>query len=142
MVGALAVVLPMVLTSSGGRGSFSPLALTADETSALLKVAKMMAGGQGDPAAAASPVLMVRCTRSQALGLISPGEYVNGPDDDAYVIQLRGSFSVAGPAGMQPAPEAVLTVIVDAATYQVEDWRLSPTAPDVGTLGPSTILNS
>ncbi len=145
MVGALAVVLPMVLTSSPSESSVSPLVLTSDQTSSLLNVAQMMASGNGDPVAATAPVLVVGCTRFQALGVVTPGDYVNGPNPDSYVIQLRGSFSGAlekVPAGLQAVPGTVLTVIVDAATYQVEDWNLNTTAPDIGTLGPSTTLNS
>jgi hypothetical protein len=66
-------------------------------------------------------------------------------DQSVYVIQMTGKFKVPASPGAgtgHPAPTGtVLTVTVDAATGQVQDWGIDTTAPKLGTLGSVTSLS-
>ncbi|MHB8456404.1 MAG: hypothetical protein ACYDBS_01745, partial [Acidimicrobiales bacterium] len=84
-------------------------------------------------------------SRYQALGVISPGDMVTGPNGTVDVIQVNGSFSggaESAPAGVSPAPGTVLTIAVNATTYQVDDWSLNTTAPDISSLGSVVTISS
>jgi hypothetical protein len=108
---------------------------TSAQTKALSKVALRLATRNGD----ASPrsIDAVASTREQALPVVFVGEMVNGAGGNCYVIQMVGSFETLSSAPLSAAsPKAsVLTVIVNASTYEVEDLSVGNVVTDIATLG-------
>jgi hypothetical protein len=145
---ALACVLAVVsgLATAGcavsPAGGGSPVPALA--ISRLTVIGSRAAKANGD----AAPLWMtaVLTTHAKALTSATPGDFVPGADGvPVYLVTLRGHFAAdaaPGPLGA-PAPTGTyLSIVVDARTFQVLDFGLSPSPPPVSpaSLGPVTYL--
>ena len=115
--------------------------MTSEQRTALYKVAMWMAATNGDPSP--TSIVAVASTRDEALSVIAPGHVVRGTMGPCFVIQMVGNFTALtkGPPGAPPITGNVLTIVVDASTYQVDDWNVrTGNAPDTSALGPVSAL--
>jgi hypothetical protein len=126
-IAAAVVAVCMLLAGAAGSAAASPRARVD-------AVVQQLAAANGDT----SPwsITYVRTTRAVALHLM--GEMSSGnPVEPVYVAVARGRFNGAAashPAGA-PAPHGTtLVVVLDAQTYQVTDWGLGNTVPDLSRL--------
>jgi hypothetical protein len=85
-------------------------------------------------------------THARALESATPGDTVpNSTHTVVYLITIKGHFVGYGasvPPGAKLPTGTYLSVVVDAKTYQILDWGLSPGAPPVAPaqLGKVTML--
>ena len=88
----------------------------------------------------------VLTTHAKALTSATPGDFVPGTGDiPVFLITMRGDFvasAASRPAGAAAPTGRYLSIVVDAATFQVLDSGLSPSPPPVSpaSLGPVTYL--
>jgi hypothetical protein len=110
----------------------------------LTVLASRAAAANGDP----SPEWMtaVLTTHAKALTSATPGDIVPGAGGArVYLVTMRGHFTAYGaspPPGAALPTGRYLSIVVDARTFQVLDFGLSPTPPPVSPagLGPVTYL--
>jgi hypothetical protein len=109
-------------------------------TSATLKaVAERFATVAGD--VHPSTIRYVKTTRQAANKLV--GTKVNA-DQPVYMIQMTGTFAVPAakvPTGGSAPKGTTLTVTVDAATGQVDDWGIDSTMHNLSALGTVAALS-
>jgi hypothetical protein len=117
---------------SDGKGGTT---LTSRQETALSKVALLMARTNGDPLP--SSVEVVASTREEALPVVFPGEMVNGAVGPCYVIEILGNFTALAspPLGAASPKGTVVTEILDAFTYKVEDVSVGNFVADIASLG-------
>ena len=130
-VGVLAVTTQSTASFWHGGGT----ALTRTPASALSKVALRIARVNGDPSP--TSVVVVASTREQALPVVFRGEMVNGATGRCYVIEMLGSFTpLSSPPRGAPSPKgSVLTAIVNASTFQIEDLSVGNVVSNLTSLG-------
>ncbi len=110
----------------------------------LAAIARSVAKEDGD--AAPSQVTAVLTTRAKALTSATPGDLVPGSASiRAFLLTMRGHFTATdatGPPGSKAPTGRYLSLVVNAATFQVTDFGLSPKPPPVSpaSLGPVTYL--
>jgi hypothetical protein len=111
----------------------------------LAAIADRAARTNGDPAP--SQVTAVLTTRAKALTSATPGDFVPGSAGvPVFLVTLRGHFTaddVSRPPGSAAPTGRYLSLVVDAATFQVTDFGISPEPPPVSpaSLGPVTYLD-
>jgi hypothetical protein len=111
----------------------------------LAAIADRAARANGDPAP--SQVTAVLTTRAKALTSATPGDFVPGSGGvPVFLVTLRGHFTAADvsrPPGSAAPTGRYLSLVVDAATFQVTDFGISPAPPPVSpaSLGPVTYLD-
>ncbi len=88
----------------------------------------------------------VLTTHAKALTSATPGDFVPGTEGvPVFLITMRGHF-IATEASRPPGAAApagnYLSIVVDAGTFQMLDYGLSPSPPPVSpaSLGPVTYL--
>jgi hypothetical protein len=119
-------------------------AVPAAAMARLTELARRAAAANGD----ASPEWMtaVLTTHARALTSATPGDLVPGTGRvSVYLVTMRGHFIAYGsspPAGAALPVGEYLSLVVDARTFRVLDFGLSPTPPPVApaSLGPVTYL--
>jgi hypothetical protein len=119
-------------------------AVPAAAIARLTELARRAAAANGD----ASPEWMtaVLTTHAKALTSATPGDLVPGTGRaSVYLVTMRGHFIAYGsspPAGAALPAGEYLSLVVDARTFRVLDFGLSPTPPPVApaSLGPVTYL--
>jgi hypothetical protein len=145
---ALACVLAVVsglavagcARSPAGAGSPLP----APTISRLTVIGGRVAKANGD----SGPLWMtaVLTTHAKALTSATPGDFVPGADGvPVFLVTMRGHFAAnaaPGPPGAAAPTGRYLSIVVDARTFQVLDFGLSPSPPPVSParLGPVTYL--
>jgi hypothetical protein len=125
--------------SSSAPGSPVP----ASAISRLTALANSAAAASGD----ASPqwITAVSTTHAKALTSATPGDLTPGGGTEVYLVTMRGRFTAyasSPPPGAALPTGEYLSLVVDANTFQVLDFGLSPTPPPVAParLGPVTYL--
>ncbi len=126
--------------SSSAAGSPVP----ASAISRLTVLASRAAKANGD----ASPEWMtaVLTTHAKALTSATPGDIVPGSGGvRVYLVTMHGHFIAyesSPPSGAALPAGTYLSIVVDAGTFQVLDFGLSPAPPPVSpaSLGPVTYL--
>jgi hypothetical protein len=145
---ALACVLAMVsgLAVAGCAGSpagaGSPVPAAA--ISRLTMIGSRVAKANGDSA----PLRMtaVLTTHAKALTSATPGGFVPGAGGVlVFLVTMQGHFAAnaaPGPPGAAAPTGRYLSIVVDARTFRVLDFGLSPNPPPVSpaSLGPVTYL--
>jgi hypothetical protein len=110
----------------------------------LTAIAASAAKANGDPAP--SQTTAVLTTRARALTSATPGDFVPGSAGvRVFLLTMRGQFvaaDVSRPSGAAAPRGRYLSLVVNAATFQVTDFGLSPKPPPVSpaSLGPVTYL--
>jgi hypothetical protein len=90
--------------------------------------------------------MAVLTTHANALTSAAPGDLIPGADGTLmFLVTMRGHFvanAAAGPLGGGSADRQYLSIVVDARTFQVLDYGLSPKPPppSSASLGPVTYL--
>ncbi len=131
-----------VLTSPAPTPTGSPVPATA--VPRLTAIAASVARSDGDPAP--SQVTAVLTTHAKALTSATPGDLVPGSGGvRVFLLTMQGRFTATdatGPPGSKAPTGRYLSLVVDAATFQVTDFGLSPKPPPVSpaSLGPVTYL--
>jgi hypothetical protein len=111
----------------------------------LAAIADRAARANGDPAP--SQVTAVLTTRAKALTSATPGDFIPGSGGvPVFLVTLRGHFTAADvsrPPGSVAPTGRYLSLVVDAATFQVTDFGISPepTRVSPASLGPVTYLD-
>jgi len=87
----------------------------------------------------------VLTTHARALTSATPGDFVPGGGVRVYLVTMRGHFTAyqsSPPPGAALPTGRYLSIVVDARTFQVLDFGLSPNPPPVSpaSLGPVTYL--
>jgi AcrR family transcriptional regulator len=147
MAAALACVLAALAGLAWGwAGSPSaagvPVPASAIAQLTVLASRAAQANGDGSP----QWMTVVRTTRAKALTSATPGDLVPGADGvRVYLVTMRGHFTAYGssvPPGAALPTGEYLSIVVDARTFQVLDFGLSPTPPRIppASLGPVTYL--
>jgi len=106
---------------------------------------------RADQANGGTPVLwtsVVRTTRSKAMTSATPGDFIpTGGSVTVYLITMRGRFTFTandapGPPGAKAPTGRYLSMVVNATTFALTDFGLSPDPPPVNpaSLGPVTYL--
>jgi hypothetical protein len=142
---ALASVLAGLAWSGAGPPRLTGAPVPVSAIARLTVLANRAAGANGD----ASPqwITAVLTTHAKALTSATPGDFVPGADGvRVYLVTMRGRFTAYGsspPPGAALPTGAYLSLVVDAATFQVLDFGLSPAPPPVppASLGPVTYLS-
>jgi hypothetical protein len=146
LLAATALAWAAVTTAAGcagpARAAGSPV--PAPAVPRLAAIASGVAKADGDPAP--SQVTAVLTTRAKALTSATPGDLVPGSGGlRVFLVTMQGHF-VAGDVSVPPGAAApagrYLALVVDASTFQVLDFGLSPNPPAIspGSLGPVTYL--
>jgi hypothetical protein len=110
----------------------------------LTAIAASVARSDGD--AAPSQVTAVLTTHAKALTSATPGDLVPGSGGvRVFLLTMQGRFTATDatrPPGSRAPTGRYLSLVVDAATFQVTDFGLSPKPPPVSpaSLGPVTYL--
>jgi hypothetical protein len=110
----------------------------------LTAIAASVARSDGDPAP--SQVTAVLTTHAKALTSATPGDLVPGSGGvRVFLLTMQGRFTATdatGPPGSRAPTGRYLSLVVDAANFQVTDFGLSPKPPPVSpaSLGPVTYL--
>jgi hypothetical protein len=142
---ALACVTTALAGLAWGRAGSPPAAgspVPASAISRLTVLASRAATANGD----ASPqwVTAVLTTHAKALTVATPGDIVPGAGGvRVYLVTMHGHFiayASSPPPGATLPVGTYLSIVVDAKTFQVLDFGLSPTPPPVSpaSLGPVT----
>jgi hypothetical protein len=144
---ALACALGVLASLAWGKAG-SPSAagspVPASAISRLTVLASRAATAKGD----ASPqwVTAVLTTHAKALTSATPGDVVPGSGGvRVYLVTMRGHFTAyesSPPPGAALPTGTYLSLVVDAGTFHVLDFGLSPAPPPVSpaSLGPVTYL--
>lgn len=145
---ALACVLA-VMSGLAAAGCAGPPAgagspVPAPVISRLTLIGSRAAKADGDTA----PLWMtaVLTTHAKALTSATPGDFVPGTEGvPVFLVTMRGHFTataVSRPPGAAAPAGSYLSIVVDARTFQVLDFGLSPSPPPVSpaSLGPVTYL--
>ncbi len=107
----------------------------------LTVIASRAAKANGD----AAPLWMtaVLTTHAKALTSATPGDFVPGADGvRVFLITMRGHFvasAAPGPPGAAAPTGRYLSLVVDAKTFQVLDFGLSPKPPPVSPASLSSV---
>jgi hypothetical protein len=116
----------------------------ASAISRLTAIASRAAKASGDSAPTWATAVLT--THAKALTSATPGDLIPGADGTlVFLVAMRGHF-VANAAPRPPGAAAptgtYLSVVVDARTFRVLDYGLSPKPPPVSSasLGPITYL--
>lgn len=110
----------------------------------LTAIAASVARSDGDPTP--SQVTAVLTTHAKALTSATPGDLVPGSGGvRVFLLTMQGRFTATdatGPPGSRAPTGRYLSLVVDAANFQVTDFGLSPKPPPVSpaSLGPVTYL--
>lgn len=151
VVGAAAVGLGIYSAFAGqpaqaGDGSAPGLAVTSSAAARLGLIAVGFARANGD--ARPAWIDVVTTTRAKALESATPGDTEpSGNGTTVYLITMKGRFTgydASVPAGARLPAGTYLSIIVNARTFMITDWGLSPHAPPVApaSLGPVRYLKS
>jgi hypothetical protein len=133
---------PAVTGSPTVTGSPVP----ASAISRLTAIASRAATENGDSVPAW--VTAVLTTHAKALTSATPGDFVPGTGGvPVFLVTMRGKFTdyaASGPPGAAAPTGRYLSIVVDAKTFQVLDFGLSPNPPPVSpaSLGPVTYLRA
>jgi hypothetical protein len=135
-----------VLTSPAGSAAPIPTGspVPASAVPRLTAIAASVARSDGDPAP--SQVTAVLTTHAKALTSATPGDLVPGSGGvRVFLLTMQGRFTATdatGPPGSRAPTGRYLSLVVDAANFQVTDFGLSPKPPPVSpaSLGPVTYL--
>jgi hypothetical protein len=126
--------------SAPGAGSPVPASAISRLTMLASRAAK--ANGDADP----EWMTAVLTTHAKALTSATPGDIVPGSGEArVYLVTMRGRFTAyesSPPPGAALPTGTYLSLVVDAGTFRVLDFGLSPTPPPVSpaSLGPVTYL--
>jgi hypothetical protein len=110
----------------------------------LTAIAASVARSDGDPTP--SQVTAVLTTHAKALTSATPGDLVPGSGGvRVFLLTMQGRFTATDatrPPGSKAPTGRYLSLVVDAANFQVTDFGLSPKPPPVSpaSLGPVTYL--
>ncbi len=151
LVGAAAVGLGIYAAFAGqparaGDGSAPGLAVTAAAAARLSLIASSFARENGD--ARPAWIDVVTTTRGKALESATPGDTEpSGNGTTVYLITMKGRFTgydASPPAGARLPTGTYLSLVVNARTFMITDWGLSPHAPSVApaSLGPVRYLKT
>ena len=141
---APAAVAAHAVTSASATGSAPGSPVPASAVPRLTAIAARVARSDEDPAP--SQVTAVLTTRARALTSATPGDFVPGSGGvRVFLLTMRGHFTatdVTRPPGSKAPTGRYLSLVVNAATFQVTDFGLSQKPPPVlpASLGPVTYL--
>jgi hypothetical protein len=143
-----------VSTSPAGSAALTPTGspaptptgspVPASAVPRLTAIAASVARSDGDPAP--SQVTAVLTTHAKALTSATPGDLVPGSGGvRVFLLTMQGRFTATDatrPPGSKAPTGRYLSLVVDAANFQVTDFGLSPKPPPVSpaSLGPVTYL--
>lgn len=144
----VAAVLASVLAGLAWGWAGSPPATGAPVPASAITRLTVLANRAAEANGDASPQWMtaVLTTRARALTSATPGDFVPGAYGlRVYLVTMRGHFTAYGsspPSGAALPAGEYLSLVVDAATFQVLDFGLSATPPPVppASFGPVTCL--
>jgi len=120
----------------------SPVPASAIPRLAAIAASAAKANGDATP----SQVTAVLTTRAKALTSATPGDFVPGSAGvRVFLLTMRGHFIATGvsrPPGSKAPTGRYLSLVVNAVTFQMTDFGLSPKPPPVSpaSLGPVTYL--
>lgn len=151
LVGVAAVGLGISAGFAGqpaqaGNAPVPGLAVSASAAVRLDAIAASFAKANGD--ARPQWINAVITTHSRALESATPGDTeLSGASADVYLITMNGHFTgyaATGPPGSKPPTGSYLSIVVNAQTFMIMDWGLSPKAPPVppASLGPVRSLKT
>lgn len=130
-LGLLLAVVVVVPHQLAGQGTASP---PAAPNPALVQTAIATRDGLGDPHVSS---VAVYATTIRAYHQASAQAPPQGPDQDVYVLVLRGHFTCTGcsrPPGAPPPTGTIAAVVLDRRTLDQVEFGLSDRL-DVGPLG-------
>jgi hypothetical protein len=151
LVGAAAVGLGIYAAFAGppaqaGDGSTPGLAVTSAVAARLSLIAASFARQNGD--ARPAWINAVTTTHGKALESATPGDTEPaGNGTTVYLITMKGRFTgsdASVPAGARLPTGTYLSIVINARTFMITDWGLSPHAPAVApaSLGPVRYLKT
>jgi hypothetical protein len=135
-LGLLLAVVVVVLRPPAGQG---PAAPPAAPNPALVQTAIEARDRLGDPNVSS---VAIYATTVGAYRHASAQAPPPGPDQDVYVLVLRGHFTCAGcsrPPGAAPPTGRVAAIVLDRRTLDQVEFGLSDRL-DVGPLGPADTI--
>jgi hypothetical protein len=149
LVGIAAVGLGVYAAFAGqpaeaGGASIPGLAVSSAAVARLDAIAASFAKVNGD--ARPAWVDAVLTTHTRALESATPGDSEpSGSRTVVYLITMQGHFigyGASGPPGSRPPTGTYLSIVINARTFSIMDWGLSPKAPPVSpaSLGPVRYL--
>jgi hypothetical protein len=145
-VGLSAIGLALSAIGAGPAASASPIApgqaVPAAAVARLNAIAASFTMNGGRRPAWESAVVT---THLRALESATPGDTTPDASTVVYLITMMGHFNAYGasvPAGARAPTGSYLSIVINARTYAIMDWGLSPKAPPVApaSLGPVTML--
>lgn len=142
---AIAVTVPLAVVHT------APAPASAQQTLPGVVQRLTAIARRADQANGGTPVLwtsVVRTTRSKAMTSATPGDFVPaGGSVAVYLITMRGRSAFTandapGPPGAKAPTGRYLSMVVNATTFALTDFGLSPDPPPVNpaSLGPVTYL--
>jgi hypothetical protein len=141
---AAAMAFGLAVAGSAGPPPTAGSPVPASAISRLTAIASRVAKANGGSAPAWTTAALT--THAKALTSATPGDIVPGADGVlVFLVTMRGHF-VANAAPRPPGAAAptgrYLSIVVDAKTFQMLDFGLSPQQPPVSpaSLGPVTYL--
>jgi hypothetical protein len=140
----LAMVSGLAVAGCAGSPAGAGSPVPAAAISRLTVIGSRVAKANGDSA----PLWMtaVLTTHAKALTSATPGDFVPGAGGVlVFLVTMQGHFAAnaaPGPPGAAAPTGRYLSIVVDARTFQVLDFGLSPNPPPVwpASLGPVTYL--
>ena len=126
--------------AQAGNASVPGLAVSAAAATRLDGIARGFAKANGD--ARPAWINAVITTHARALASATPGDSeAAGARSDVYLITMRGHFTghmASVPPGAKLPTGNYISIVINARTFTVMDWGLSPAAPPVSpaSLGP------
>jgi hypothetical protein len=151
VVGVAAVGLGIYAGFAGqpaqaGNASVPGLAVSASAATRLDGIARGFAKANGDSRPAW--INAVITTHGRALTSATPGDSeAAGAKSDVYLITMRGHFTgrmASVPPGAKLPTGSYISIVINARTFMIMDWGLSPGAPPVSpaSLGPVRTLKA
>src|ERR1700722_13141499 len=150
-VGAAALGLGIYAGFAGqpaqaGNASVPGLAVSASAATRLDGIARDFAKANGDSRPAW--INAVITTHARALASATPGDSeASGAKSDVYLITMQGHFTgrmASVPPGAKLPTGSYISIVINARTFMIMDWGLSPGAPPVSpaSLGPVRTLKA
>jgi hypothetical protein len=141
VAGTLAGIGVGVSSIIPGGGAEPSAAASGVDNARLQSVLAALSQANGE--ASPTNITAVGTDRVSALKVLSPGDVVNTAPVPVYVLSATGSFTGYGasfPRNAAPPTGRFLWVVVDAQTGEALDWGISPSAPNLASLGSPTSL--
>jgi hypothetical protein len=132
--------------AQAGNASVPGLAVSASAATRLDGIARGFATANGDSRPAW--INAVITTHARALASATPGDSeAAGAKSDVYLITMQGHFTgrmASVPPGAKLPTGSYISIVINARTFMIMDWGLSPGAPPVSpaSLGPVRTLKA